>query len=56
MNNGSIVRAVRPESNINLDTDMLLLEQKKEKCLEIIRNSSLIHDLLSKAKNEYSVG
>lgn len=33
------IRGVRPESNINLDNDMALLEQKKDKCIEIFKTS-----------------
>ena len=31
---------------------MLLLEQKKDKCIEIFRTSSLIHDILQKIKSD----
>jgi hypothetical protein len=40
------IRGVNPESNINLDNDMALLEQKKDKCIEIFKTSGLVHDLL----------
>lgn len=32
--------------------DMLLLEQKKDKCIEIFKTSSLIHDILQKIKTD----
>jgi hypothetical protein len=40
---------VDPESNKVKDAEVLLLESKKEKCLEILRNSSLVHDIIKKA-------
>ncbi len=46
------IRGVKPESNINLQNDQALLEQKKDKCIEIFRTSSQIHEILSKARND----
>ena len=43
---------MKPESNINLQNDQALLEQKKDKCIEIFRTSSQIHEILTKAKND----
>ncbi len=40
---------MNPESNINLENDKALLEQKKDKCLELFKTSSLIHDILQKS-------
>ncbi len=46
------IRGCKPDSNINLDTDNDLLESKKDKCIEIFRTSSLIHDILTKARHD----
>lgn len=44
------IRAVKPESNINLLTDQALLEQKRDKCIEIFKTSTLVHDIITKAR------
>lgn len=44
------IRGVKPESNINLQTDQALLESKKDKCIEIFRTSTQIHEILTKAR------
>ena len=44
------IRGVKPESNINLQNDQALLESKKEKCYEIFRTSTQIHEILTKAR------
>lgn len=33
------IRGINPDSNIVLENDKVLLEQKKDKCIEIFRNS-----------------
>lgn len=46
------IRGCKPESNINLQTDEALLESKKDKCIEIFRTSSQIHEILTKARHD----
>lgn len=46
------IRGVNPESNINLQTDELLLDSKKDKCIEIFKNSTIIHDILQKQRQD----
>lgn len=43
---------MRPESNVNLQNDMILLDQKKDKCVEVIKTSGAIHELLAKFRHE----
>jgi len=49
------MRGVNPDSNVNLQNDMLLLEQKRDKCVEIIKNSGAIHELLGRYKHDESM-
>lgn len=44
------IRGVNPESNINLQNDQIMLESKKDKCVELMRNSTAVHDILQKYK------
>ncbi len=40
------IRGVNPDSNINLQNDINLVESKKDKCIEIFRSSSLVHEII----------
>ena len=46
------IRGVNPESNINLQSDQELLEQKKDKCIEIFKASTQIHDIIKAARSD----
>lgn len=40
------IRGVNPDSNIILQNDQVLLDSKKDKCIELMRNSTAVHDIL----------
>ena len=44
------IRGVKPDSNVNLQNDLALLESKKDKCIEIFKMSSQIHELIKEAR------
>jgi hypothetical protein len=46
------LRGVSPDSNINLQTDQVLLDSKKDKCVDIMKNSTVIHDMLNKYRHD----
>ena len=46
------IRGVNPESNINLQNDQILFESKKDKCIELMRNSTAVHETLQKYKQD----
>ena len=50
------LRGINPDSNQILESEMQVLEQKKDKCVEIFKNSSLIHDTISKMKKDELLG
>lgn len=50
------LRGVNPESNQVLEMEMMLLEQKKEKCIEIFKTSGQIHEIISKLKKDELMG
>jgi hypothetical protein len=40
------IRGVNPDSNQNLQSDQQLLESKKEKCIELFKSSTMIHETI----------
>ena len=40
----------KPESNRILNDEMLLIESKREKCIELLRQSTEIHEILDRTK------
>eukprot|EP00347_Sterkiella_histriomuscorum_P006885 403351065 len=46
------IRGVNPDSNIILQNDQVLLDSKKDKCIELMRNSTTVHDTLQKFKQD----
>ncbi|CDW86365.1 UNKNOWN [Stylonychia lemnae] len=46
------IRGVNPESNINLQNDQILLDSKRDKCIELMRNSTAVHDIIQKFKSD----
>lgn len=40
----------RPESNKILSDELLLIDTKREKCIELIKQSSDIHEIIEKTK------
>jgi hypothetical protein len=52
MNPEHCVAGAHPESNKILDDELTLLESKREKCLELIKQSTEIHDILDKTKSD----
>ena len=49
------IRGVKPESNINLQNDQAVLDQKKEKCIEIFKSCPQITDVITKARSDPSI-
>ena len=46
LSNETGVRGAQPNSNKILDTESTLIEQKKEKCIEVFRNNHEIRDMI----------
>lgn len=45
----------QPNSNEILQTEQLLVESKQEKCVEIIKQSGEIHEILEKVKDDEDI-
>jgi hypothetical protein len=45
----------RPESNKILNDELILIESKREKCVDLIRQSTEIHDILEATKTDSDI-
>jgi hypothetical protein len=45
----------RPESNKILNDELLLIDTKREKCIELIRQSTEIHEILEATKTDADI-